>query len=49
VASYLISDTLGGYIIGGLLFGLIALTGIALLGGAAGARLRPSTPERSTA
>jgi hypothetical protein len=49
VASYLISDTLGGYIIVGLFLGPIALAGLALLGGAAGARLRPATPERSTA
>ena len=49
VASYLISDTLGGYIIGGLFFGLVALTAVSLLGGAVGARVRPATPERSTA
>jgi hypothetical protein len=49
VASYLISDTLGGYIIVGLFLGPIALTGLALLGGAAGARLRPATPGRSAA
>jgi hypothetical protein len=42
VASYVISDTLGGYIIGGLFIGPIALTGLALLAGAAGSRLRPS-------
>jgi len=49
VASYVISDTLGGYIIGGLFIGPIALTGLALLAGAAGSRLRPATPERSPA
>jgi hypothetical protein len=49
VASYVISDTLGGYIIGGLFIAPIALTGLALLAGAAGSRLRPATPERSPA
>ena len=49
VASYLISDTLGGYIIAGLAFGPIALTGLALFGGAVGARLRPAAPQRSAA
>ena len=49
VASYLISDTLGGYIIGGLFFGLVALTAVSLVAGAVASRLRPATPERSTA
>ena len=42
VASYLISDTLGGYIITGMLLYPIALTGLAILVAAATARLRPT-------
>ena len=49
VASYLISDTLGGYIIVGMVLYPLALTGLALLAAAAGARIRRPAVERPAA
>lgn len=48
VASFILSDELGGHIIGGLVFSPILLTVLALLGAAAGAGLtRPPSADRA--
>lgn len=49
VASYLISDTLGGYIITGMVLYPIGLTGMAVLAAAAAARIRPAAVGRPAA
>jgi hypothetical protein len=49
VASYVLSDTLGGSILGGLVLFPMVLLGLAFLGAAAGARLRQLAATRTAA